>query len=78
MSIYIIQSENDTIVADRNDFINYLKNKDKIATSSLCKECKIFNHEQKKCTHPAFGCESNLLRVKPWENGLICPKKVKP
>ena len=77
MSVYLTWGQN-SAVHNREDIIDYIKKKDKIATSKLCAECKIFDVYQQKCTHPLFGCESNPLRIKPWESESICPKKIKP
>ena len=76
MKRYLIWGKN-AAVFNRQDIFRYVLNKDKIATSELCGECKIFDHHKQKCTHPLFGCESNPARLKPWESEAICPKKVK-
>lgn len=76
MSVYLTWGQN-SAVFNREDLTRYISNKDKIATSKLCAECKIFDHHKEKCTHPSFGCESNPARFKPWESEAICPKKVK-
>jgi hypothetical protein len=77
MSVYLTWGENQTTF-HREDLIRYVANKDKIATSKLCGECKIFDSYKEKCTHPSFGCESNPIRFRPWESEAICPKKIKP
>lgn len=77
MKRYIIWGKNATVF-NRKDIFQYVLNKDKIATSKLCGECKIFDRIKQKCTHPSFGCESNPARFKPWESEAICPKKIKP
>lgn len=74
MSVYLTWGENSTLF-NRKDIFDYIRKKDKIATSKLCAECKIFDAYKQKCTHPLFGCESNPLRYKPWESESICPKK---
>ena len=76
MSVYLTWGDHQTTF-HREDLIRYLVNKDKIATSKLCSECKIFDIHKEKCTHPSFGCESNPTRFRPWESEAVCPKKVK-
>jgi hypothetical protein len=76
MSAYLTWGKTQSVF-NREDLIRYVANKDKIATSKLCAECKIFDSHKEKCTHPSFGCESNPSRLKPWESEVICPKKIK-
>jgi len=76
MSVYLTWGSHQTSF-NREDLLRYLVNKDIIATSKLCGECKIFDSHKEKCTHPSFGCESNPARLRPWESEAVCPKKVK-
>lgn len=77
MSVYLNWGKTQAVF-NREDLIRYITNKDKIATSKLCAECKIFDSQKQKCTHPLFGCENNPARIKPWESESVCPKKIKP
>lgn len=77
MSIYLSWGQSHSVF-NREDLSEYVRKHKYIATSKLCAECKIFDSQKQKCTHPLFGCESNPLRHKPWESESICPKKIKP
>lgn len=76
MSVYLTWGEKQSVF-NREDLLKFIENKELIATSKLCTECKIFNANKEKCTHPLFGCESNPSRLRPWESEVICPKKIK-
>jgi hypothetical protein len=77
MSVYLSWGQSHSVF-NREDLSEYIRKHKYIATSKLCSECKIFDSQKQKCTHPLFGCESNPLRHKPWESESICPKKIKP
>ena len=76
MSVYLTWGEKQSVF-NREDLLKFIENKELIATSKLCGECKIFDSHKEKCTHPSFGCESNPVRSRPWESETVCPKKVK-
>lgn len=77
MSIYLSWDEGENLIHDREKFIFYKKYEDKLTTKGLCWSCQIFDHAQQKCTHPELGCDTNKIRIEPWEKGVLCPKKLK-
>jgi len=77
MSVYLSWGQSHSVF-NREDLSEYVRKHKYIATSKLCAECKIFDSQKQKCTHPSFGCESNPIRFRPWESEAICPKKIKP
>ena len=76
MSVYLHWGEKQGVYNRENLFYHF-ENHERIATSKLCANCKIYDTHKQKCTHPLLGCESNSQRVRPWEYGIICPLKIK-
>ena len=76
MSIYLSWEKSGNEIFDRKKFFFLKEFKSKLATKGLCWSCQIFDHAQQKCTHPELGCDTNKARIEPWENEVVCPKKL--
>ena len=76
MAIYLNWKEDKNVVYEREEFLFKKEYSKYLTTKGLCWSCKIFDHAKQKCTHPELGCDTNKARIKPWENEIVCPKKL--
>ena len=77
MDFYLQWSKSEGKIHSRKKYLFHQVIKSSIVTKGLCWSCQIFDHANQKCTHPELGCDTNKARIKPWENEIICPKKIK-
>lgn len=77
MGIYLSWNQNKNNVYEREDFLFKKEYSKHLTTKGLCWSCQVFDHAQQKCTHPELGCDTNKIRIEPWEKGVLCPKKFK-
>jgi hypothetical protein len=77
MAFYLSWEENENLIFERENFLFRKHFQQLFTTEEACFKCLIFDKVNKKCTHPELGCDTNKARIKPWENEIICPKKIK-